>query len=239
MLFRGGRVFTGEKFEQTDVRVEDGKIEKVGAGLSEIPDRMFYGCASLKNVIIPSNVERIGNYAFYKCEKLISLRIADGVTSIGDYAFYGTALRDVVIPQSVSSIGKQAFRNCASLTSIILTDAVKDLGDHAFYGCSQLTVYTTLSPDAAWSTRWNTSYRPVVWGVSLSEDKTYVVSLTAKQGGITNINDKTAISAPVRAGYTFAGWATVAGGTEAAYSAQNVYNAPVGTMLYAIWKPAG
>ena len=35
MLFRGGRVFTGEKFEQTDVRVEDGKIEKVGAGLSE------------------------------------------------------------------------------------------------------------------------------------------------------------------------------------------------------------
>ncbi len=35
MLFRGGRGFTGEKFEQTDVRVEDGKIEKVGAGLSE------------------------------------------------------------------------------------------------------------------------------------------------------------------------------------------------------------
>ena len=33
MLFRDGGVFTGEKFERTDVRVEDGKIAEIGAGL--------------------------------------------------------------------------------------------------------------------------------------------------------------------------------------------------------------
>ncbi len=36
MLFKGGKVFTGEKFEKIDVRTEGGKITEVGAGLSEL-----------------------------------------------------------------------------------------------------------------------------------------------------------------------------------------------------------
>ncbi len=35
MLFKGGKVFSGEKFERTDVRVENGKIVEIGEGLSE------------------------------------------------------------------------------------------------------------------------------------------------------------------------------------------------------------
>lgn len=35
MLFRGGKVFIGTKFEKTDIRTEDGKITQIGAGLSE------------------------------------------------------------------------------------------------------------------------------------------------------------------------------------------------------------
>ena len=34
MLFRGGKVFTGEKFEETSVRTEGRKIAEIGAGLS-------------------------------------------------------------------------------------------------------------------------------------------------------------------------------------------------------------
>ncbi len=36
MLFKGGKVFTGEKFEKIDVRTEGGKITEVGAGLLEL-----------------------------------------------------------------------------------------------------------------------------------------------------------------------------------------------------------
>lgn len=35
MLFRGGRVFTGEKFEKIDVRTKDGTIAEMGTGLAE------------------------------------------------------------------------------------------------------------------------------------------------------------------------------------------------------------
>lgn len=35
MLFRGGKVFIGTKFEKTDIRTEGGKITQIGAGLSE------------------------------------------------------------------------------------------------------------------------------------------------------------------------------------------------------------
>ena len=35
MLFKGGKVFIGTKFEKVDVRTEDGKIAEIGAGLSE------------------------------------------------------------------------------------------------------------------------------------------------------------------------------------------------------------
>lgn len=35
MLFKGGKVFTGEKFENVSVRVEDGKITEIAQGLSE------------------------------------------------------------------------------------------------------------------------------------------------------------------------------------------------------------
>ena len=82
---------------------------------------------------------------------------------------------------------------------------------------------------------WNRSDRPVMWGCTLSEDKTYVVSFTRNADSISNTYVESGINAPYRKGYTFGGWATEHGSTVAAYTATNVNTAPNGTTLWAIW----
>jgi uncharacterized repeat protein (TIGR02543 family) len=74
----------------------------------------------------------------------------------------------------------------------------------------------------------------VVWGCTLSEDGSYVVSFTKTASSISNPTATNGISAPYREGYTFGGWATVEGGT-ASYTAANVNSAADDTVLYAIW----
>ena len=88
------------------------------------------------------------------------------VTSIGDSAFYAcNDLTSVTIGKSVTSIGDWAFYNCTSLASITIPDSVTSIGDLAFDGCKSLTIYCEAeSKPSGWSSSWNYSNRPVVWG---------------------------------------------------------------------------
>jgi len=52
--------------------------------------KFFYGCGSLKKVIIPEGVESIGEYAFSNCVSLESINITATVSAIGDMAFLNT-----------------------------------------------------------------------------------------------------------------------------------------------------
>jgi uncharacterized repeat protein (TIGR02543 family) len=108
--------------------------------------------------------------------------------------------------------------------------------DHAFYGCANLTLYAepTESLDG-WSARWNSSYRPTVWGCRLSEEGDYVVSLAKQAGTVQNRNSKNTVSDPNRAGYTFVGWGTNSSATSATYTSENLTDATNGRTIYAIW----
>ena len=52
-----------------------------------IANNGFAHCSNLKQITIPSGVEKIGDSAFEGCESLESITIPDSVTSIGSYAF--------------------------------------------------------------------------------------------------------------------------------------------------------
>ena len=103
-------------------------------------------------LVLPSYITKINQYAFYDCTGLTSVTIPDSVTSIGDSAFYGCiGLTSVTIPDSVTSIGDDAFSFCSDLTRITIPDSVTSIGDSAFYGCRSLTSINFNGTKAQWS----------------------------------------------------------------------------------------
>ena len=67
----------------------------------------------------------------------------------------------------------------------------------------------------------------------MSEDGKYLVSYT--KGEISNEDERIEIFVPEREGYTFVGWTTVSGGSEAEYTMKELTSVPEGTVLYAVW----
>ena len=210
-----------------------------GSSVVEIGSRAFYKCGSLKTVDIPDGVTHIAEYAFYKCISLEAVSLGNGVISIGNHAFYGnSSLKSVVFPTSLKSIDRQAFRGCESLSSIVIPSTLTHIEKHAFYGCTSLTIYTEYSsaPDT-FAKYWNSSYRPVVWGCTLSEAKDCVLSVTKGSGSVTNKNDSNTLSSPYKEGFVFAGWATRSDATVPEYGADGILAVKNGSVLYAIWTP--
>ena len=112
----------------------------------EIYEYAFYENTNITSVVIPNCVTSIGNFAFYNCYDLTSITIPESVTSIGGYAFY----------------------DCDSLTSITIPDSVTSIGNFAFSYCDKLTIYCEASSrPSGWNSYWNSSNRPVYWGLNI------------------------------------------------------------------------
>ncbi len=205
-----------------------------GNSIKSIGPRAFYGCSSLRAAVLPPSVTEIGDYAFYKCTSLAEADLGSA-KSIGTSAFLGcTSLSALTLPAELESIGAQAFRNCSSLTSLTIGENVADIGAHAFYGCTKLSLYAAAEePAEGWNKWWNSSYRAVVWGCELSEEG-WLTAFEAGDGRITDLSATVTLSAPVREGYVFKGFATKKDG-EVVYTLATVATAPAGTMLYAVW----
>ena len=210
---------------------------KIGNGLTELNDYMFYNCVSLEKITMSDSIKRVGKYAFRGCTKLSDVTFGKNVEVIDNFAFLACeSLNSVVLPDSVTTIGNYAFRGLTTATSIILSSNVETIGQHAFYGCNIATIYCEdASVQPYWHERFNSGYRPIFFGVTLSSDRTYVESITVTETFVDNNDAVNGITAPRRAGHKFDGWATVVGG-EVVYSATEIVNAPAGTTLYAIYS---
>ncbi len=211
---------------------------RFGSSLVNIGDHAFRNCEYLTELSFPETLTSIGRYAFYGCLKLQALNFGDGIETLGDYSFFGAeVLREVHLPKGVKTIGKYAFKGCKYLASITIPSTVEFVGANAFYDCKRATVYTDLTEaPAAWAARWNSSYRPVVWGCTLSEDRDYVVSVSVGEKTFENLNRYKQLTSATREGYVFLGWSTDPAATSAEYSAELLSGVPVGTTVYSVWK---
>ena len=106
----------------------------------------FYGCDSLKTVIINSNsiVGKQSSTVSYVSQffgtQVTQYIIGDSVTNIGNYAFYGcSSLTSLTLSNSISEIGNSAFNSCINLATINFPESIMDCGDFAFIGCYSLT----------------------------------------------------------------------------------------------------
>ncbi|MCQ2232777.1 MAG: leucine-rich repeat protein, partial [Paludibacteraceae bacterium] len=116
----------------------------VPSSVEKIGEYAFYGCTGLTSVEIPSSVKVIGGGvnggSFSGCTGLTSVVIPSSVEKIGEKTFSGcTGLTSVEIPSSVKLIGENAFERCTGLTSVEIPNSVKKIGEYAFYGCTGLT----------------------------------------------------------------------------------------------------
>lgn len=101
----------------------------------------FYGCTSLKKVVIPNTFTQLGNYTFYNCSSLanVEFEIDSQLETLGNYSIRGcTALKSIAIPDSVTSIGAYAFSGCSNLEAVHIGEKVKTINTHAFSNCSSL-----------------------------------------------------------------------------------------------------
>ena len=107
--------------------------------LSEVLLGSFYGCSSIKSVVIPDSVNSIGAQAFAGCTSLDAISISENVKKIDSLAFSScTSLRNIIFPNNISSIGYGAFNECSSLDDIVIPSSVTSIGNRAFAGCSSL-----------------------------------------------------------------------------------------------------
>lgn len=125
-----------------------------------IPNNMFNGCTSLKNVTLCDDIEVIGNFAFKGCESLKSItlpakltkmnrevfagcssletiKLSDILTDLGTTTFSGCkALKSISIPKGVTSLAANVFKDCVALTEIDLRNVTNIANINAFSGCS-------------------------------------------------------------------------------------------------------
>ena len=101
---------------------------------------------TLKEVILPDNLEEIGKYTFNVCKELKSISIPETVTIIGEGAFARCeGLIEIKIPKDVTTIKKNTFFDCEGLTSIVLPDSITSIENNAFYHLIRLYNLKTIN----------------------------------------------------------------------------------------------
>jgi hypothetical protein len=110
--------------------------------VTAINEYAFARCG-LMSILIPDSVTVIGDGAFQGCEKLTSVTLSASLLKINNGVFNGcTSLTDITVPTSVSCIDNDAFKDCASLESAVLSESLKSIEPLAFFGCMRLSEIT-------------------------------------------------------------------------------------------------
>lgn len=111
-----------------------------GVPVTEIRENAFYKCSTLKVIVIPESVSKIGNYAFFECTSLETAEINAGIPTIPEGAFYGCeSLENISLNTNITSVEDYAFFGCRSIEQFDFPVSVTDIGAYSFAGCSGLT----------------------------------------------------------------------------------------------------
>ena len=120
------------------------KTLTIHAEVNDLTIALCSGCDKLQEVVVPTTVTKVYEYAFADCPNLASMSSLPNVESIGRFAFRNCSSLPAVITKNLLSVREGAFKNCTSLQSLAYGDDVSanakltTVSNSAFYGCKQL-----------------------------------------------------------------------------------------------------
>lgn len=95
--------------------------------------------------IAPFTAKKVNNHFSYNepLENATELVLPSTLKTIDDYAFdFYSSLSDVQIPYGVTTIGNNALSDCYQIKNVVLPGSVKKIGDYAFSTCDSLESIT-------------------------------------------------------------------------------------------------
>ena len=101
----------------------------VSQNLKFIGDNAFEHCV-IKNLVLPSTLESIGEYAFYNCT-IDQILLSEGLKSIGRSAFQDCTFGTITLPQSLTSIGSYAFAN-VTVNELTISEGITKIEPFTF-----------------------------------------------------------------------------------------------------------
>lgn len=133
-----------------------------GIAVTEIAAYGFKDCATLKTVVVPESIKRIGKGAFEGCSSLEKITVPfvgeverkasaeaehfgyifGAETDSQNADFLPEGLKTVIISGG-SRIVSHAFLGCSNITSVTVPESVTFMGRGAFSGCTSLRELTT------------------------------------------------------------------------------------------------
>jgi len=144
--------YTGRETVPKDVTIVHFHCSVVG-----VEARTFRECTKLKEVVLNSGLQTIGQGAFLGCSQLKEVELNNGLRTIGPAAFaYCHSLERITIPSSVIDIGWEAFNSCSNLKEVVLNEGLQKIGNISFPLCRSLesiaipSTVTSISEDSFW-----------------------------------------------------------------------------------------
>ena len=124
--------------------IGDNTIKKViiPEGVEKIGAYAFAGLTQLEEVVLPSSLMSIEYGAFMNCTKLTKVTGIENVKLINKWAFQNCNLAGSLSLDSACAISDYAFANNRYLTDIILPETLQSIGAYAFSGDQRLANVT-------------------------------------------------------------------------------------------------
>ena len=157
--------------------VKEGTLVDVKGDLSEIltlPEgiKKISGCShcftGVKEIVLPSSLEILGEDCFAFCKKLESVRFNENLKKIEKRAFLKcSSLTCLDLNDGLIFIGESAFANCENLMKIFIPSSVQKIAPHPFLSCVNLQIYCAVeSKPKTWHRDWNEFDKPVKWSAT-------------------------------------------------------------------------
>lgn len=115
-----------------------------GITVKAIGDKAFYkynDANDVSLVVMPDTITEIGDKAFLACTSLKSVTLSGNLEKVGAEVFSGcTALTSIALPETLQKLSAEMFYGCTKLKSVTYSEKLREVYANTFEGCKSLQI---------------------------------------------------------------------------------------------------